>query len=272
MHVVMFSSGVGSWATAKRVVARHGVDDTVLLFTDVKGSNPSDHAGEDPDNYRFLHEAAANVGAELVRVNTGRDIYDVFHDEHMLGNSRVAPCSRELKQKPAREWVEANCDPSDTTIYIGIDWSEEHRLEPNRRGWAPWHVEAPMTERPLLDKDMMLEWLRSEGIEPPCLYQQGFGHANCGGFCVRMGHGQAKHLLRTNRERFLYHEQREEEFRARFGVNAAFLRYRGGLREGQPLPLRELREQVERQPSLLDEVEDDESGCDACFTVYGEDG
>ena len=33
-RVVMFSGGIGSWATAKRVAAQHGTADLTLLFTD----------------------------------------------------------------------------------------------------------------------------------------------------------------------------------------------------------------------------------------------
>lgn len=33
-HVVMFSGGAGSWATAKRVAERHGTEGLVLLFAD----------------------------------------------------------------------------------------------------------------------------------------------------------------------------------------------------------------------------------------------
>ena len=36
-HVVMFSGGIGSWATAKRVAATYGTGNLVLLFSDVKG-------------------------------------------------------------------------------------------------------------------------------------------------------------------------------------------------------------------------------------------
>lgn len=78
-HVVMFSGGLGSWMTAKRVVAEHGAASVTLLFADV-GNDRSPHVGEDGDTYRFVNEAAANVGAELVTVSDGRDIWQVFHD------------------------------------------------------------------------------------------------------------------------------------------------------------------------------------------------
>jgi len=71
-HVVMFSGGAGSWATAKLVAERHGTDGLTLLFADTKI--------EDEDTYRFLHEAAANVGGELVVTAEGRTPWEVFKD------------------------------------------------------------------------------------------------------------------------------------------------------------------------------------------------
>ncbi|HEY7821247.1 MAG TPA: hypothetical protein VIG24_00340, partial [Acidimicrobiia bacterium] len=95
-HVVMFSGGIGSWAAAKRVAEAHGTDDLYLVFSDVKGMNPSPHIGEDEDTYRFIREAAENVGGELVLLSDGRDIWEVFKEKRFLGNSRLANCSHEL--------------------------------------------------------------------------------------------------------------------------------------------------------------------------------
>jgi hypothetical protein len=237
----------------------------VLLFADVKGVEQSEHAGEDEDNYRFLHEAAAGIGAELVVVNEGRDIWTVYHDEHMLGNSRVAPCSKRLKQIPARKWVEDNCDPSATTLYVGLDWTEIHRLEPQRRGWDPYRVEAPMTDKPYMVRAEVIAWMRREGIEPPRLYDLGFQHANCGGFCCRMGHAQAAHLLRVFPDRYAYHEAKEAQFREEFGRDVAFLRDRRGG-DVDPLTLTELRERIEASAQYVDEF--DWGGC-GCFMDEG---
>jgi 3'-phosphoadenosine 5'-phosphosulfate sulfotransferase (PAPS reductase)/FAD synthetase len=63
-HVVMFSGGLLSWAAAKRVVAGNGTGDVVLLFTDTRA--------EDGDLYRFLAEAAANVGVPLTLLDLRR--------------------------------------------------------------------------------------------------------------------------------------------------------------------------------------------------------
>jgi 3'-phosphoadenosine 5'-phosphosulfate sulfotransferase (PAPS reductase)/FAD synthetase len=67
-RVVMFSGGVASWATAKRVAADHGTDGLTLLFADTQM--------EDEDTYRFLEAGATNVGGtssvSLTAVTSGR--------------------------------------------------------------------------------------------------------------------------------------------------------------------------------------------------------
>lgn len=150
----MFSGGIGSWATAKRVVAETGPANLTLLFADTKV--------EDPDLYRFLNAAHRNVGGELVVVADGRTPFEVFHDDRFLGNARLANCSKYLKQKPCREWLDANRDPADTTVYVGIDWSEQHRLPAIEAGWAPYTVKAPLTDGPYLAKQQILDWARAE--------------------------------------------------------------------------------------------------------------
>lgn len=257
----MFSGGLGSWLTAKRVAEKHGTDDVTLLFADV-GSDRSLHVGEDEDTYRFITEAAADVGAELVTVRDGRDIWQVFHDDRFLGNTRLANCSKFLKQKPCREWLEAHCAPDETTVYVGIDWTEMHRLPAIEAGWAPYRVGAPMTEKPYLDRDDMLAACRDAGIEVPRLYRAGFPHNNCGGFCVRAGQAQFELLLREHPDRYAFHEGEEQGLREDLGKDVAILRDRtGGVLT--PLTLRAFRERIEDQPDLFDPL--DFGGC-GCFT------
>jgi hypothetical protein len=264
-HVVMFSGGIGSWAAAQRVVDKHGPDGVVLLFADVKGNNTSPHAGEDEDTYRFIADAAAQLDCELVTINEGRDIWQVFKDRRFLGNSRLANCSHELKQKPARAWLDANCDPDNTTVYVGIDWSESHRLPAIRRAYLPYAAEAPLTEPPYLTKQQMLEAAESAGLHIPRAYTWGMSHNNCGGGCVRAGQAQFATLLRVYPERFVYWEQQEQAVRDHIGRDdVAILRQTtGGV--STPVTLRQFREQITQQPALFDEY--DVGGC-GCFTDY----
>lgn len=257
----MFSGGLGSWATAKRVAERHGTDHLVLLFADVKGDSDSPHVGEDEDTYRFIREAAADVGAELVTVREGRDIWQVFTDNRFLGNTRLANCSKFLKQQPCREWLEANCHPDHTVVYVGIDWSETHRLPAIQKGYLPYRAEAPLTEAPYLDRDDLQQACRDAGMEVPRLYRAGFAHNNCGGFCVRGGQAQMELLLREHPERYAYHETKEQELRDHLGKDVAVLRDRTGGTV-TPLTLRRFRERVEDQPDLFDQL--DVGGC-GCF-------
>src|SRR5689334_878774 len=99
------------------------------------------------------------------------------------------------------------------TVYVGIDWSELHRLSAIERGWAPYTVEAPMTEPPYLDKAQMVAACEAAGIEVPRLYRAGFPHNNCGGFCVRAGQAQMELLLREHPERYAYAEEQEQALR-----------------------------------------------------------
>jgi len=260
----MFSGGIGSWATAKRVAEQHGTENLYLLFSDVKGSNPDPHIGEDEDTYRFIEEAAFNVGGELVIVSDGRDIWEVFKDVRYLGNSRIAQCSHILKQKPARKWLEENCDPEDTTIYVGIDWSEIHRLPSIERNYKPYIAKAPMTEAPYLDKKQMIAWAKDEGLQTPRLYDLGFAHNNCGGGCVRAGQGQFKQLLQIMPDRFAVWEEKEKEIQDYLQKDVTILK-KQVEGERKNLSLRELREQVEDNPGLFDDL--DIGGCN-CFVDY----
>jgi hypothetical protein len=263
-HVVMFSGGIGSWATAKRVIDQYGADDVVLLFADVKGDNPSPHIGEDEDCYRFINDAAAQLGAQLVTLNSHEDIWDVFKRRRFLGNSRQANCSQELKQKPCRKWLNENCDPADTVVYVGIDWTETHRIPAIKKSYLPYRAEAPMIEPPYLDKQAMIDAARAAGLEPPRMYAQGFPHANCGGGCVRAGKAQFALLHRINPERFAVWEAKEQEIRDHLGREDVTILTEEVRGQQVHLPLSKLRQRLDSQGSLFDD-ELDFGGC-GCFT------
>ena len=250
-HVVMFSGGIGSWMTAKRVVDQVGPNDVTLLFSDVRGTSENPDIGEDEDTYRFIDEAAEMLGAELVKLVDGRNIWEVFRDRKFLGNSRLAPCSHELKQKPAKKWIWDNCKPDETVIYVGIDWSEKHRMAAVARGYDPYTVAAPLTVAPFLSKKEMIAEAEKIGLRPPRLYELGFKHNNCGGGCVRAGQAQFKHLLDVLPDRFAEWERQEEKMQDYLGSEVTILsRTVNGVKK--PLSLTELRVMAESQPTLID--------------------
>lgn len=216
---------------------------------------------EDADTYRFLKDAAANVGGRLEIVKDGRNPFQVFKDDRFLGNSRLANCSKYLKQIPCRKFV-TTYDPADVTLYVGIDWTETHRIPAIKAGWQPYTVEAPMCERPYFDKTQMLEWAKREELEPPAAYAMGMPHANClAQGCVRGGQAYWANLLRTNREAFLYSEREESELADYLEADVSILKERTGG-EAKPLTLKAFRERIEKQSSLFDSC--DWGGC-GCF-------
>jgi hypothetical protein len=237
-HVVMFSGGVGSWAAAIRVINKVGKDNIVLLFADT--------LIEDEDLYRFIDEAAADLGVPITRAADGRDPWEVFFDEKFLGNSRVDPCSKILKRQKLDSWLKENCDPDNTVVYVGIDWSEEHRFTTlkERKLSQGWSYEAPLCSPPFLSKAQMIMELQLRGIRPPRLYAMGFSHNNCGGFCVKAGQAHWANLLNKMPERYKYHEGKEKEIREYLGKDVSILvDRRGGKRK--PLTLESFRKRVE---------------------------
>lgn len=256
----MFSGGITSWAAARRVARLHGTANLILLFADTNV--------EDEDLYRFLDDAAKDIGVPVTRVADGRTPQDVFHDKRFLGNSRVAPCSHLLKQVPCRRWLEANTDPATATVHVGIDWSEMHRLPAIERGWAPWPVNAPLCAPPYVDKHGWIRAAREAGLTEPRLYALGFEHNNCGGGCVRGGQAQWAHLLRVFPDRYAAWEDHEHEMRTTLTADIAVLRERAGG-QSRPLPLVELRQRIESHADAQPAFDADDWGGCGCFSEEG---
>lgn len=239
-HIVMFSFGLGSYGAAKRVVARHGVENTILLHTDTRY--------EDEDTVAWGHAAARVIGAELVVIADGRDIWEVFRDERYLGNSMADPCSRVLKRELADSWVadRFRFRPDLCVRHFGIHWSESDRFTRIQRRFAElgWTATAPLCEPPLVAySELEAEAIR-DGLWKQKLYRDGFPHANCGGRCVKQGQAGWKRLLETRPDRFAECEQKEEEMRQMLGKDVSILRDRRGGKS-VPLTLANFRKRLE---------------------------
>ena len=241
-HVMFFSGGVASYISAKRLVTKHGKENVVLLFTDTNY--------EHEDLYRFIDETVAKLGAEYIRVADGRNPWEVFKDNRFLGNSRIDPCSRVLKREQAQKWVRENCTPATHILYLGYPTDERHRLERSRKFWTPYQVDSPIIEETALTKADMLMECRLDGIEPPELYELGFPHNNCGGFCVKAGHAHFLHLLKVLPEKYAEVEAKEEEMREMLGDVSILKDRRGGT--VKTLTLKQLRNRNRQDCEFLD--------------------
>jgi hypothetical protein len=259
-HIVFYSGGIGSWMTARRVVEKHGKENVVLLFTDT--------LFEDADLYRFIDETVKQLGCEYVSIADGRNPLEVFRDTRFLGNSRLAKCSHVLKQDTAKKWINEHYTPETAILYLGIDWSEDHRTTAPRRNWAPFQVEFPMCEEPYLSKEDMISELKKCGIEIPELYKRGFSHNNCATLCVRGGQGHWMKVLKEFPDRFAMMENFEREMQDYLGKPVTILkRTRGGVTSN--LSLEQLRIEVESDRTEQLDIFDI-GGC-GCFVMDDEE-
>jgi 3'-phosphoadenosine 5'-phosphosulfate sulfotransferase (PAPS reductase)/FAD synthetase len=242
-HIVFYSGGIASYCAAKRVVQENGRDSTVLLFTDTNY--------EHEDLYTFLKDSSDKLGVPVTRIADGRTPWEVFRDVRFLGNTRVDPCSRVLKRDLAKKWVHDNhADPEACVLYLGLASDERHRLDRSRKFWSPYRVESPLVDLKAFTKNDMMMEVRMDGLAIPELYEMGFPHNNCGGFCVKAGQAHFLHLLKVMPEKFAEVEKKEQEMRDLLGDVAILRDRRNG--ELKPLPLTVLRQRNRDECNLLD--------------------
>jgi hypothetical protein len=233
-RVVNFSGGLCSFWAAKRVIDRFGTDDVTLLFADT--------LVESPELYAFNDTAAVYLGVPIIRLSIEMNPWDLFRKEGMIGNSLTPICSIRLKREPLDKWRELNCDKADTILYIGFDWTEEHRLVKLREQKPDWKIEAPMLDEPIWDKCLMEKEARAIGLPISSAYVQGFPHNNCNRRCVKAGISQWVRLLVTDPTAFNEWEKEEQatitEFKRR-GINTEWATMlkdrRGGVKKAMTL-------------------------------------
>jgi hypothetical protein len=219
---------------------------------------------EDDDNYRFLSEFEAMTGIPIIRLSDGRTPYEVSRAQHVIPNQRVAPCTHRLKIEPFRAWLETQ--PKPLTVHIGYDFTEMHRCEATRKAYESigYVVDFPLLWKPIEFRPYAEISRNDWGIEPPRMYQMGYTHANCGGRCVKQGHGDWIRTLINFPERYAEIEAWEQEMRKN-EINANYAILISQTKDGDtPLTLRELRERYEgdAMPVLFDL--DAASACVVC--------
>ena len=190
--LVMFSGGISSYEAGRRALARYGKERTTFLFADTNM--------EDDDLYRFNAEVEEELGIKItVLDNDGKSVWDVFFEQRMMGSSRFDPCSRVLKREVMDAWREEKYpDPDSVIVVIGMDNEEDcHRIAKVQRAFQPYNIWFPLHDHPFISKSKSLKNLEKRGIKQPRLYDLGFKHNNCGGFCVKAGYGHFHHLLLT---------------------------------------------------------------------------
>ena len=217
-HVVSFSGGLASWGVIDYLFnSLHSKyhKDIVLLFADT--------LIEDEDLYRFNKDVEAYYGTKITVVKDGRHPWQVFRDVNYQGNNRRDPCSKILKRDLLWKYIIYNHDPCNSTHYLGMDYNEFNRLADVREKRAGWKIEAPLIGGCIFKEQLKTE-LASTGIALPRLYDLGFQHNNCGGFCVKSGQAQFALLLKCFPERYAWHEKQQEKTFEHMGKRYPFIR------------------------------------------------
>jgi hypothetical protein len=244
-YIVSVSGGLTSFEAWRRALEKHGRENVIGVFADV-GEAFDDFGnrvcGEDLDLYRFLGETEELLGVTAVRLRSDKynNIWDAFFGERMLGSTLRDPCSRWLKRRVINDWITAHFMEFNTVRCLGFSWMEAERAKDFDKWMGYYRTWHPLMDPPLVTSEEIAEWLEDRGIKRPRLYLQGYAHNNCGGFCVKMGLGQARDLWLLNRPAYLYHEKREQEFRKEINATATIFR-----RNENPITMLELREAFE---------------------------
>lgn len=213
-----------------------------------------------------LRERAALELPELVWLVEGRDPWEVFRDVRFLGNSRVDPCSRALKREVIDAWRDGNCNPVVDVFSLGIGSHEDHRFlgrvgQPglrDRMAATGWTYVSPLIGT--IESDIPFHFLAKSGLVRPRLYRKRYVHNNCGGFCIKAGHGHYLNRLGADPDRYAYDETMERKISEWVGQPVTMLTDRRGG-DKVMMSLGELRASV--SAGMFEEVDNEpgDSGC-----------
>ena len=241
---------------ANRVVERYGARNVTLLCNNTRS--------EAPDWLTFVYESSKQMNARLVMLDEGLDIWELAFQQGMIPNAFAGFCSRILKREPSLKWLNENCDKAYTTVHLGFDYTELHRLGGTLAFQKGWKCETPLTWKPVIDKEEILKELECSSLPYPQAYELGLQHNNCLKYgCVKGGQAYWKQVLEQVPEAYARSEELEEAFRSVYGDYAILNRRHKG--KGKALPLKVFREQIEAGK----EYDKSDYGSCSCF---GDDG
>lgn len=265
--IVLYSGGLGSFCAAYLEVTRIGLENCIFYFNDTLVEDADlyrflvetvcwFHGKKINRNLAKLIKTIPDLEKEQDRKKhllslgylldsycsqfhydpDGKNIFDVFTDERYLGNTKIDPCSRVLKRERSHKFIN-KFSPSLIDVVVGMDWSEIHRIEAAIPYWLPYKLRSPMC--PVDDedtnwqpRDLTEEFLLTlSGIKKPIMYNEGFPHNNCSGFCVKAGLSQFKLLFIKRPDVYAYFERKQEELHELIPTTRPFLRKSGKIAE-----------------------------------------
>lgn len=183
-YVVSVGGGLSStlflpWYLIKIAgIARDEIDFVIAAL-------PNEH----PDVWRLIEAVEKEFGIVIKRIGSGKGVWDVFHEQHFIGNSLYDNCSKTLKRDVMREYMLTTYPGQPVTLVLGIGAHEidrelNIRLNWKKAGYATWF---PLIDYPGLTSEKMQEYCYALFGFVPELYTLGYSHNNCGGACVKAG-------------------------------------------------------------------------------------
>ena len=225
------SGGAASAVVAMRCIEWYGHDRVTLVNADT--------GVESEGNYALIDALESASGVEVVRLNQGMDIWDVF-DKCGVMRMQNGACkaSLELKQKPLDNFTRSMFLPDGVLVAIGLSWDEPERQHRLANRLEPYQAFYPLNVSPRLAECDIIAELERYGLPESMAYNLGYTHDNCKGGCVLAGQAQWAGLLDDDPEHFTYCERRERVFYARTGFTVLKDRRSGGVKS---YPLFQLR-------------------------------
>lgn len=247
----------------------------------VPDDTPIEEYAGNPDWRAFLAEIrtrAADELPELTWLVEGRDPWEVFRDKRFLGNSRADPCSYELKRQTINAWRDLNADPARDVFIVGIGPHEAQRFEGRtgkvktpglrkRMADAGWTYAAPLIGS-FEGEVGPFGYLHDQGIRRPRLYEY-YVHNNCGGMCIKAGHGHYITRLQRQPERFAYDAMMERKLAAYLGKPVTMMTWRAGG-DKTVYSLDDMRRKWESEGPYMDPYADATEGDSGCGCMIDE--
>jgi len=226
------SGGAASAIAAIRCIEWYGPKRITLINADT--------GCESDGNYALIDALEKASGVDIVRLNQGKNIWDVFDEHGMMRMKSACKASVELKQKPLDAFMRQRFLPDRVAIAVGLSWQEPERQRRLVNRLAPYQAFYPLNVKPQLAECDIVAELERYGLPESMAYNLGYTHDNCKGGCVLAGQAQWAGLLDDDPDHFAYCERRERAFYARTGFTV--LKDRRGDGRAKPYPLFQLRE------------------------------
>lgn len=166
--IAWVSAGAASAIAAKLALREYG-DRVIFAYCETNA--------EHPDNERFLGDLTRWLNGPIVRLRSEKyhDTWGVWEDRSYLAGIDGAPCSGELKMRPA----EAFRLPDDVEVFgYTADAADQKRASRLRMNWPKRTIVTPLIDGGLM-KAHCLAMLENAGIALPALYGLGFPNNNC---------------------------------------------------------------------------------------------